>query len=70
MSSADLSSIKWQADGEMSPQDTWSLVRKLTKAEEQDRASALLHLASKHSHSKTAPPPRAQIINASEPSGK
>ena len=52
MSPAELSSIKWEHDGEMSAQDTWTLVKKLTKVEEQDKASNLLHLSSKHSHSK------------------
>ena len=52
MSPAELSSIKWEPDGEMSAQDTWILVKKLTKLEEQDKASSLLHLSSKHSHSK------------------
>ena len=52
MSPAELSSIKWEQDGEMSAQDTWTLVKKLTKVEEQDNASSLLHLSSKHSHSK------------------
>ena len=52
MSPAELSSIKWEKDGEMSAQDTWILVKKLTKVEEQDKASNLLHLSSKHSHSK------------------
>ena len=50
--SCQLSSIKWEHDGEMSAQDTWNLVKKLTKVEEQDKASNLLHLSSKHSHSK------------------
>ncbi len=39
----------------MSAQDTWNLVRQLTKTEEHDRASALLHLSSKHRHSKVKP---------------
>ena len=52
MSPAELSSIKWDQDGEMSAQDTWNLVKKLAKVEEQDKASSLLHLSSKHSHSK------------------
>ena len=52
MSPAELSSIKWEQDGEMSAQDPWPLVKKLTKVEEQDNASSLLHLSSKHSHSK------------------
>ena len=52
MSPAELSSIKWEKDGEMSAQDTWTLVKKLTKVEEQDKASNLLHLSSKHIHSK------------------
>ena len=51
----DLSSIKWEHDGEMSPQDTWNLMRQLSKTEEHDRASALLHLSSKHRHSKIKP---------------
>ena len=51
MSPAELSSIKWENDGEMSAQDTWTLVKKLTKVEEQDKASNLLHLSSKHSPS-------------------
>ena len=38
MSPAELSSIKWEKDGEMSAQDTWTLVKKLTKVEEQDKA--------------------------------
>ena len=50
--SPDLSSIKWEDDGEMSAQDTWKLVCKLTKVEEQHRASNLLHLSSKHRHSR------------------
>ncbi|QNI73371.1 hypothetical protein SynNOUM97013_01307 [Synechococcus sp. NOUM97013] len=52
MSPADLSSLKWEADGEMSAQDTFALVRRLAKVEQQDNASSLLHLSSKHSHSK------------------
>ena len=36
----------------MSAQDTWMLVKKLTKVEEQVKAYNLLHLSSKHSHSK------------------
>ncbi|MFL2505902.1 MAG: hypothetical protein ACJ0G7_02065 [Parasynechococcus sp.] len=39
----------------MSAQDTWNLVRQLSKTEEHDRASALLHLSSKHRHSKVKP---------------
>ena len=52
MSPADLSSLKWEADGEMSAQDTFVLVNRLTRVEEQDKASCLLHLSSKHAHSK------------------
>ena len=52
MSPSELSTIKWEQDGEMSAQDTWSLVRRLTKIEEEGNASSLLHLSSKHSHSK------------------
>ena len=52
MSPSELSSLKWEPDGEMSPQDTFNLVRKLSKVEEEEKASNLLHLSSKHSHSK------------------
>ena len=52
MSPNELSSLKWEQDGEMSAQDIWNLVKKLTKVEEQDKASSLLHLSSKHIHSK------------------
>ena len=52
MSPSDLSSLEWEADGEMSAQDTWDLVTRLAKVEEQEKASNLLHLSSKHSHSK------------------
>ena len=50
MSHTDLSSLKWGEDGELSSQDTWNLVNRLTKVEEQTKASDLLHLSSKHSH--------------------
>ena len=36
MSAHNLSSLKWSAEGELSPQDTWNLVRKLTKTDVQD----------------------------------
>ena len=52
MSPSDLSSLEWGADGEMSAQDTWDLVNRLAKVEEQEQASSLLQLSSKHSHSK------------------
>ena len=52
MSPSDLSSLKWEADGEMSAQDTWDLVKRLAEVEEQEKASSLLQLSSKHSHSK------------------
>ncbi|MCP4882373.1 MAG: hypothetical protein GY908_01150 [Flavobacteriales bacterium] len=52
MSSNHLSSLKWNDEGELSPQDTWNLVTKLTKTEDQAKASNLLHLSSKHSHAK------------------
>ena len=52
MSPSDLSSLEWEEDGEMSAQDTWDLVTRLAKVEEQEKASSLLHLSSKHSHSK------------------
>ena len=50
MSPTDLSSLKWGDDGELSSQDTWNLVNRLTKVEEETKASDLLHLSSKHSH--------------------
>ena len=50
MSPADFSSMKWESDGELSSQDTWNLVKKLTKIEEGRKASDLLHLSSKPSH--------------------
>ena len=53
MSPSDLSSLEWEADGEMSAQDTWDLVNRLSKVEEQEKASSLLQLSSKHSHSKS-----------------
>ena len=53
MSPSDLSSLEWGADGEMSAQDTWDLVNRLAKVEEQEQASSLLQLSSKHSHSKS-----------------
>ena len=52
MSHSDLSSLEWEANGEMSAQDTWDLVKRLAEIEEQEKASNLLHLSSKHSHSK------------------
>ena len=53
MSAHNLSSLKWSAEGELSPQDTWNLVRKLTKTEDVSKASYLLHLSSKHTHGKS-----------------
>ena len=52
MSPAELLSIKWEQVGEISAQDIWNLVKKLTKVEEKYKASSLLHLSSKHSYSK------------------
>ena len=52
MSPSDFSSMKWESDGELSSQDTWNLVKKLTKIEEGRKASDLLHLSSKYSHAK------------------
>lgn len=48
----DIASIKWEEDGELSPQDTFNLVKLLSKTEDHDKASALLHLSSKHKHSR------------------
>ena len=52
MPASDLSSLEWEANGEMSAQDTWDLVTRLVKVEEQEKASSLLQLSLKHSHSK------------------
>ena len=49
MSPAELSSLKWGEDGELSSRDTWNLVNLLTKVEEETKASNLLHLSPKHS---------------------
>jgi len=56
MSPSDLSSLKWEADGEMSAQDTWDLVKRLAQVEEEEKASSLLQLSSKHIHSKRHKP--------------
>jgi|TARA_A100001011_G_scaffold343076_1_gene377106 hypothetical protein len=66
VSGSDLSSIKWENDGEMSAQDTWNLVRQLSKTEEHDRASALLHLSSKHRHSKVKPRYREATLKSDD----
>ena len=52
MSRADIASIKWEEDGEFSLQDTFNLVNLLAKIEDQEKVSALLHLSSKHRHSR------------------
>ena len=52
MPTNNLSSLKWNEEGELSPQDIWNLVTKLTKAEDASKASNLLHLSSKHSHAR------------------
>ena len=58
MSTHHLSSLKWNEEGELSPQDTWNLVTKLTKAEDESKASNLLHLSSKHSHARAKKRPK------------
>ena len=52
MTPSGFSSLKWENDGELSSQDIWSLVKKLTRIEEAHKASNLLHLSSKHLHAK------------------
>ena len=59
MSAHHLSSLKWSEEGELSPQDTWNLVTKLTKAEDESKASNLLQLSSKHSHARAKKRPKA-----------
>lgn len=44
MSAVELSSIKWQENGEMSAQDALNLACQLTKTEEHDLASSRLEL--------------------------
>ena len=44
--------MKWESDSELSSQDTWNLVKKLAKVEEQTKASNLLQLSSQHFHAK------------------
>ncbi len=44
MSAVELSSIKWEDNGEMSSQDALNLVCQLTKTEEHDLASSQLEL--------------------------
>ena len=44
MSAVELSSIKWEENGEMSAQDALNLVCQLTKTEEHDLASSQLKL--------------------------
>ena len=44
MSAIELSSIKWEENGEMSAQDALNLVCRLTKTEEHDLASSQLEL--------------------------
>ena len=44
MSAVELSSIKWEENGEMSAQDALNLVCQLTKIEEHDLASSQLEL--------------------------
>ncbi|MFL2489738.1 MAG: hypothetical protein ACJ0GM_06415 [Parasynechococcus sp.] len=44
MSAVELSSIKWEENGEMSAQDALNLACQLTKTEEHDLASSQLKL--------------------------
>ena len=44
MSAVELSSIKWEENGEMSAQDALNLACQLTKTEEHDLASSRLEL--------------------------
>ena len=44
MSAVELSSIKWEENGEMSAQDALNLVCQLTKTEDHDLASSQLEL--------------------------
>ena len=52
MSPTELSSLKWENDGELAAQDIWTLVQKLSKTETCRHASNLLHLSSKHRHAR------------------
>jgi len=48
VTTAELSSLKWEKDGEMSAQDTLKLVQQLSKSEAEHHASELLHLSARY----------------------
>ena len=54
MSAVELSSIKWEENGEMSAQDALNLVCQLTKTEEHDFASSRLELETSSAHSSSS----------------
>ena len=54
MSAVELSSIKWEENGEMSAQDALNLVCQLTKIEEHDLASSRLELETSLAHSSSS----------------
>ena len=54
MSAVELSSIKWEENGEMSAQDALNLVCQLTKIEEHDLASSRLELETISAHSSSS----------------
>ena len=54
MSAVELSSIKWEENGEMSAQDALNLVCQLTKTEEHDLASSCLELETSSAHSSSS----------------
>jgi hypothetical protein len=51
MSAVELSSIKWEENGEMSAQDALNLVCQLTKIEEHYLSSSRLELETSSAHS-------------------
>ncbi|MCH1557423.1 MAG: hypothetical protein L7T26_14475 [Pseudomonadales bacterium] len=58
MSAVELSSIKWEENGEMSAQDALNLACQLTKTEEHDLASSRLELETTSVH------PSSSVKNA------
>ena len=57
----DLSSLKWDDDGDLSPNDTLALVEKLTKAEQDYKETSGAKLNSSAIHNNKLPGPKALI---------
>jgi hypothetical protein len=50
MSPEKLNTLKWDANGELSAQDVFELVKRIKHQEQPDRSNQLLHLVNKHHH--------------------